>query len=207
MIYCPHCGTSLPDDSAFCESCGTAMNQAQPATYEVPSYEYEAPAYQPAAPAASAPVWIPVVAMLVGMLFLRFCFNLVWTQLPYPESPVGNVIMNNVRTLLTYGIIFGISMGGIAVCNAVCRSRGQKELSLPLTDAFIPFGCWVITSLLTNVIPIIPKMTSVIYTIIWLVIALITAAGTYFLLRSASKSRQKIFTPQQAYDPYAQTQW
>lgn len=207
MIYCPNCGTSLPDDSSFCESCGTPIGQAEPATYEVPSYEYEAPAYQPAAPAASAPVWIPVVAMLVGMLFLRFCFNLIWTQLPYPESPVGNVIMNNVRTLLTYGIIFGLSMGGIAVCNSVCRSRGQHELALPLTDAFIPFGCWIVSSLLNNVVPIIPKMTSVIYTIIWLVIALITAAGAYFLLRSASKSRQKSFAPQQAYDPYAQTQW
>ena len=199
MIYCPNCGTSLPDDSSFCESCGTPIGQAEPATYEVPSYEYEAPAYQPAAPASSAPVWIPVVAMLVGMLFLRFCFNLIWTQLPYPESPVGNVIMNNVRTLLTYGIIFGLSMGGIAVCNSVCRSRGQWELTLPLTDAFIPFGCWVITSLLTNVVPIIPKMTSVIYTIIWLVIALGTAAGAYFLLRSASKSRQKALA--------SQTQW
>ena len=199
MIYCPNCGTSLPDDSAFCENCGTPINQAQPATYDVPSYEYEAPAYQPAAPAASAPVWIPVVAMLVGMLFLRFAFNFIWAQIPYPESPVGNVIMNNVRTLLTYGIVFGLSMGGIAVCNSVCRSRGQKELSLPLTDAFIPFGCWVITSLLTNVVPIIPKMTSVIYTIIWLVIALGTAAGAYFLLLAAVKSRQKALA--------SQTQW
>ena len=90
-------------------------------------------------------------------------------------------------------------MGGIAICNAACRSRGQWELTLPLTDAFIPFGCWVITSLLTNVVPIIPKMTSVIYTIIWLVIALGTAAGTYFLLRSASKSRQMALA--------SQTQW
>ena len=205
MIYCPNCGTSLPDDSAFCESCGTAIPQST--AYEVPAYEYEAPAYQPAVRTPAAPVWIPVVAMLVGMLFLRFCFNLIWTQLPYPESPVGNVIMNNVRTLLTYGIIFGLSMGGIAVCNSVCRSRGQWELALPLTDAFIPFGCWVITSLLTNVVPIIPKMTSVIYTIIWLVIALGTAAGAYFLLLAAVKLRQKVLNSQQAYDTYPENQW
>lgn len=212
MIYCPQCGTPLPDDSAFCENCGTPINQAQPATYEVPSYEYEAPAYQPTAPAASAPVWIPVVAMLVGMLFLRFCFNLIWTQLPYPESPVGNVIMNNVRTLLTYGIIFGLSMGGIAVCNSVCRSRGQKELSLPLTDAFIPFGCWIVSSVLSNMLNMLPtilglRVAALMLFPLWLVITLGTAAGAYFLLRSASKSRQKIFTPQQAYDPYAQNQW
>lgn len=212
MIYCPSCGTSLPDDSAFCENCGTPINQAQPTTYEVPAYDYEAPAYQPAAPAASAPMWIPVVAMLVGMLFLRFCFNLIWTQLPYPESPVGNVIMNNVRTLLTYGIIFGLSMGGIAVCNSVCRSRGQKELSLPLTDAFIPFGCWIVSSVLSNMLNMLPtilglRVAALMLFPLWLVIALGTAAGAYFLLRSASKSRQKIFTPQQAYDPYAQNQW
>ena len=202
MIYCPNCGTSLPDDSAFCESCGTAIPQST--AYEVPAYEYVAPAYQPAVRTPAAPVWIPVVAMLVGMLFLRFCFNLIWTQLPYPESPVGNVIMNNVRTLLTYGIIFGLSMGGIAVCNSVCRSRGQWELTLPLTDAFIPFGCWIICTLLNSMAPmlfhVLGLSTTVITgTLVWLVIALGTAAGTYFLLRSASKSRQMALA--------SQTQW
>ena len=212
MIYCPNCGTSLPDDSAFCESCGTAITQAQPATYEVPPYEYEAPAYQPAVRTSSAPVWIVAVAMLVGMLFLRFAFNFIWAQIPYPESSVGNVLVNNLRTVLTYAIIFGASMGGIAICNAACRSRGQWELALPLTDAFIPFGCWIICTLLNSMAPmlfhVLGLSTTVITgTLVWLVIALGTAAGAYFLLLAAVKSRQKILYSQQAYDTYPENQW
>ena len=123
-----------------------------------------------------------------------------------------NVVVGNLRTLLNYGVIIGCSMGGIAICNSICRGWGQRELSLPLTDAFIPFGCWIICTLLNSMAPVLfsvlgLRIAVITGTLVWLFIALITAAGAYFLLRSASKSRQKIFTPQQAYDPYAQNQW
>lgn len=54
-MFCPNCGTNLPDGSAFCAGCGSRLNQEQPVVNQAPVYsapatpEYEAatpPAYQ-----------------------------------------------------------------------------------------------------------------------------------------------------------------
>ena len=53
-MFCPNCGSNIPDNSAFCGVCGTAFAQAQaPAYAAAPAYA-PASAYAPAQPGLSA---------------------------------------------------------------------------------------------------------------------------------------------------------
>ncbi len=62
-MFCPKCGTSVPDGSKFCETCGNNMqlaeqeNQAQPETQEA-TPQYEPP--KPVQPEPPKPVPQPV---------------------------------------------------------------------------------------------------------------------------------------------------
>ena len=49
-MFCPNCGKQLPDDSTFCEHCGTKIEAEQPKA--APS----APAQSPVQPSVQAPV-------------------------------------------------------------------------------------------------------------------------------------------------------
>jgi predicted amidophosphoribosyltransferase len=52
-MFCPNCGKSNPDDSRFCESCGTNMLEAPAAPVAPPpvqtTYQQPAPTPQPVA--------------------------------------------------------------------------------------------------------------------------------------------------------------
>ncbi|MBR0311016.1 MAG: zinc-ribbon domain-containing protein, partial [Oscillospiraceae bacterium] len=37
-MFCPNCGTQLPDDSAFCENCGVRLGGAAPQPQQ-PAYQ------------------------------------------------------------------------------------------------------------------------------------------------------------------------
>ena len=210
MIYCPQCGTSLPDGSAFCESCGTAI--PQPTAYEAPAYEYAAPAYQPAVRTPAAPVWIVALAMLIGMVLNRFLVRYAFLFSGFPNGPTGS-FNGNLWTATYYIVIIACSLIGIAIYNAVCRSWKQPHLALSLSDFFIPFGCYILTTFLITYYEYYVmalgkiRMGRTMYEICWLFLALIAAAITFFVLLASVKSRQKILYSQQAYDPYAQTQW
>ena len=123
MIYCPHCGTSLPDDSAFCESCGTAIPQST--AYEVPAYEYEAPAYQPAVRTPAAPVWIVALAMLIGMVLNRFLVRYAFLFSGFPNGPTGS-FNGNLWTATYYIVIIA------------CSSRSARLRTRLSTATMIP---------------------------------------------------------------------
>jgi len=42
-MYCPNCGTQLPDDSKFCTNCGARFGQGAQAPSAPPQYPYAAP--------------------------------------------------------------------------------------------------------------------------------------------------------------------
>ena len=64
-MFCPNCGTFLPDGSAFCANCGSALGQSQPAA---PVYaEPAAPVYaEPAAPTYADPYNNPYAAPVMA---------------------------------------------------------------------------------------------------------------------------------------------
>lgn len=210
MIYCPQCGTPLPDDSSFCESCGTAIPQST--AYEAPAYEYAAPAYPSAVRTPAAPVWIVAVAMLIGMILDRAVIRYAYLFSSIPSGPTGS-FYGNLYTGTTHIVIIACSLLGIVLYNVVCRSRNQAHLALSLTDFFIPFGCHILSAFLISYCDYYFKGMGVIrmgrtgYAIFWLFLALLAAAATFFVLRAVVKSRQKILYPQETAEPYAQNQW
>lgn len=96
-MNCPNCGAQTPDTSSFCETCGTPIAAAQPATpitdtYQqqpaapqaVPTYGQSAPAYtaQQPQPQMRAAPYAPAAASVqdsgsIGWGVLGFFFPLV----------------------------------------------------------------------------------------------------------------------------------
>ncbi|MDD4769769.1 MAG: zinc ribbon domain-containing protein [Eubacteriales bacterium] len=46
-MFCPKCGTNVPEGSKFCESCGYNMQQAEQGVYQVSPQEMPKPTYNP----------------------------------------------------------------------------------------------------------------------------------------------------------------
>ena len=70
-MYCPECGTLLPDDAAFCSNCGTALSEYAPAPTPAKSYDDYSPLVDsPEVQAAlnkirkSSRFWMTVLALL-----------------------------------------------------------------------------------------------------------------------------------------------
>lgn len=76
-MNCPNCGTEIPDNSAFCESCGNAVT-AQPASPVDGTYQQQ-PIAQPATPATpQTPAAAPVNdSGSIGWGILSFFFPIV----------------------------------------------------------------------------------------------------------------------------------
>lgn len=74
MKYCEKCGAALPDESAFCTSCGAAVNaQPQPQVTPQPQQTYVAP-QQPAVDTGSfgwavLGFFIPLVGLILFLVW------------------------------------------------------------------------------------------------------------------------------------------
>ncbi len=77
-MICPKCGAQIPDDSAFCTSCGAQIAQAAPQPAPQPAYAQPAPAYAQPAPAfapqpahdAALPVRKSLKELITSPLFI-----------------------------------------------------------------------------------------------------------------------------------------
>ena len=53
-MFCPRCGTDLPEDAAFCQRCGRALSPLPPLRADQPPGPWPSPAWDAAAPGAEA---------------------------------------------------------------------------------------------------------------------------------------------------------
>jgi len=77
-MFCPKCGTQLPNDAVFCSNCGSSIAAAAPVAPQAPTYQaapvapqaptYQAPAGTPVyqTPVATAPVQPSAVVKVLG---------------------------------------------------------------------------------------------------------------------------------------------
>jgi len=133
-MFCPNCGTNLPDNATFCTQCGAAMNaqqtQAQNATYQSTPQGgyYQQPQY------AQAPVGYEqksklaagLLGILVGGLGVHN-FYLGYT---------GKAIAQLLITVLSFGALSPISsiwclIEGIMILAGSIKVDGKN---IPLKD-------------------------------------------------------------------------
>lgn len=141
-MFCPNCGKANPDDSRFCESCGTILNDVNSGRIPVaPAYPSPPvqPAYQPAPPppvynnspvytAAPQPVYnsqdnSPLsVGQYVGMMILGglpvigFILLLVWafgSDTNLNKKNYAKAILIVMLIAIAVSIVLTILLGGV----------------------------------------------------------------------------------------------
>lgn len=104
-MFCPHCGTQLPDGSAFCAQCGAGLEAAAP----------------PPAPQAPAPPPAPTAVMPTAHLAPPAGPAQATAGSPYPKAPLGARLI----ALLADGIIAGALLPVAVLLIMAAGSRGE----------------------------------------------------------------------------------
>lgn len=132
-MYCPQCGTVLPDNAVFCSACGHATNFAA------------APAFTPAVQTqfAYAGFWLRLVAYIIDAIILGFIFG-AFVVLPLMHGSIyvnGNSFPEIMRQMgPQLGRARFISVLGAWLYYALFESSawqatlGKKALGLEVTD-------------------------------------------------------------------------
>ena len=137
-MFCPSCGSQVPDESKFCPSCGASFNSAAQSAATPQPTEAPVPGAAPV-PAPPVPGAAPAGAAAPEMKWYKF---IIWVQLFLSAlSLVGTGIMlltgthyGDAKALvyMVYGglqaadIIFAIVFIALAVCCIIVRMNLAK---------------------------------------------------------------------------------
>lgn len=125
-MYCPKCGTQLPDGTAFCSSCGANLNGA-------------------AAPGA-APNTTPPQPSAVGIAFSGLG-GFLKSYLTAPVQATGSVLQK--RDVATPALLLGAqAIAAILMLLAACVKISSMTYGL----AEVPFKVWFLGGLLSEAI-------------------------------------------------------
>jgi hypothetical protein len=94
-MFCRFCGSTLPDDSNFCHSCGKALTSAPPpSTMETAVAPAVAPE-EPASPKTKSPAAVGIFIM--GVLLIA---GVLWWVMNKPDSNSGSSSPSTLRQLV-----------------------------------------------------------------------------------------------------------
>lgn len=94
-MFCRFCGSTLPDDSNFCHSCGKALTSAPlPSTTETAAAPAVAPV-KPAPPKTKSPA--AVGSFIIGVLLIA---GVLWWAMNKPDSDSGSSSPSTLRQLV-----------------------------------------------------------------------------------------------------------
>ncbi len=104
-MFCSNCGNQVPDNAAFCDSCGSALNGEEPVVTEAPVQ---------AAVATEVPVQTPVRTSVQPAFDNTPTFNAAPASGPSASSVLVKGIVALACALSFYGSIVGIVFGCLA---------------------------------------------------------------------------------------------
>ncbi len=106
-MFCPNCGTAVPDGQAFCNNCGVPLNNQQKPFQAPPPPPY----YQQNQPVPGA--GFGIASLILGLIsLLFFCFVFISVPCAIAGIALGAVSLVKAKAV---GMRSGTAIGGIVI--------------------------------------------------------------------------------------------